>query len=69
MWSRPVALDLRLSRPAGGLVTRNGFNFADRFPKIVEAVLSLPARFCMIEGEAKNARTWQDQYAHNGDYG
>jgi hypothetical protein len=34
-----------------------GFNFADRFPKIVEAVSSLPARFCMIEGQAKNART------------
>jgi hypothetical protein len=34
-----------------------GFNFADRFPKIVEAVSSLPAQFCMIECQAKNART------------
>jgi hypothetical protein len=34
------------------LVTRNGFNFADRFPKIVEAVSSLPVLSCMIDGEA-----------------
>jgi hypothetical protein len=32
--------------------TRNGYNFADRFPKIVEAVLSLPVRSCFIDGEA-----------------
>jgi ATP-dependent DNA ligase len=34
------------------LYTRNGYNFADRFPKIVEAVLSLPVRSCFIDGEA-----------------
>jgi ATP-dependent DNA ligase len=34
------------------LYTRNGYNFADRFPKIVEAVASLPARSCFIDGEA-----------------
>ena len=34
------------------LYTRNGYNFADRFPKIVEAVLSLSVRSCFIDGEA-----------------
>jgi bifunctional non-homologous end joining protein LigD len=34
------------------LFTRNGYNFADRFPKIIEAVKSLPVRSCMIDGEA-----------------
>jgi hypothetical protein len=34
------------------LYTRNGYNFADRFQKIVEAVLSLPVRSCFIDGEA-----------------
>jgi ATP-dependent DNA ligase len=34
------------------LYTRNGYNFADRFPKIVEAVASLPVRSCFIDGEA-----------------
>ena len=33
------------------LFTRNGYNFADRFPKIVEAVSNLPARSCFIDGE------------------
>jgi ATP-dependent DNA ligase len=34
------------------LYTRNGYNFADRFPKIVEAIASLPVRSCFIDGEA-----------------
>ena len=34
------------------LYTRNGYNFADRFPRIVEAVKSLPVRSCFIDGEA-----------------
>jgi ATP-dependent DNA ligase len=34
------------------LFTRNGYNFADRFPKIIEAVASLPVRSCFIDGEA-----------------
>jgi ATP-dependent DNA ligase len=33
------------------LYTRNGSNFADRFPQIVEAVKSLPAQSCFIDGE------------------
>jgi bifunctional non-homologous end joining protein LigD len=34
------------------LYTRNGYNFADRFPRIVEAVSNLPVRSCFIDGEA-----------------
>jgi ATP-dependent DNA ligase len=34
------------------LFTRNGYNFSDRFPKIVEAVSNLSVRFCLIDGEA-----------------
>ena len=34
------------------LYTRNGYNFADRFPRIVEAVNSLPVQSCFIDGEA-----------------
>jgi ATP-dependent DNA ligase len=34
------------------LYTRNGYNFADRFPRIVEAVANLPVRSCFIDGEA-----------------
>ncbi len=34
------------------LYTRHGTNFADRFPRIVEAVKSLPTRSCFIDGEA-----------------
>ena len=34
------------------LFTRNGYNFADRFPRIVEAVANLPVRSCFIDGEA-----------------
>ena len=34
------------------LYTRNGSNFADRFPRIVEAVANLPVQSCFIDGEA-----------------
>src|SRR5689334_18623671 len=33
------------------LYTRNGYDFADRFPQVVEAILSLPAPSCFIDGE------------------
>jgi bifunctional non-homologous end joining protein LigD len=34
------------------LFTRNGYNFADRFPMIVAALKNLPVRSCFIDGEA-----------------
>jgi bifunctional non-homologous end joining protein LigD len=34
------------------LFTRNGYDFTAHFPKIVEAVASLPVRSCVIDGEA-----------------
>jgi bifunctional non-homologous end joining protein LigD len=34
------------------LYTRNGYDFAGRFPKIVNAVKSLPAKSCFIDCEA-----------------
>jgi len=34
------------------LFTRDGYNFADRFPKIIQAITSLPVRSCLIDGEA-----------------
>ena len=34
------------------LYTRNGYDFADRFPQIVEAVSRLKVRSCFIDGEA-----------------
>jgi ATP-dependent DNA ligase len=34
------------------LYTRNGYNFADRFPRIVQAIASLPVQSCFIDGEA-----------------
>ena len=34
------------------LYTRNGYDFAGRFPRIVEAVSKLKARSCFIDGEA-----------------
>jgi bifunctional non-homologous end joining protein LigD len=34
------------------LFTRNGYNFAARFPRIAEAVASLPVRSCLVDGEA-----------------
>jgi bifunctional non-homologous end joining protein LigD len=41
-------------RDANGvrLYTRNGYNFANRFPQIVEAVSKLKVRSCLIDGEA-----------------
>jgi bifunctional non-homologous end joining protein LigD len=41
-------------RDAGGvrLVTRNGYDFADRFPLIVEAMMALPGTSCVLDGEA-----------------
>jgi hypothetical protein len=44
-----------LVRYAGGrvrLYTRNSYDFADRFPRIVEAIKSLPVPSCFIDGEA-----------------
>jgi bifunctional non-homologous end joining protein LigD len=35
-----------------GLMTRNGYDFADRFPLAVAAVATLPVRSCVIDGEA-----------------
>jgi bifunctional non-homologous end joining protein LigD len=34
------------------LYTRNGYDFADRFPQIAEAISNLPVRSCFIDGEA-----------------
>src|SRR5271155_4402755 len=34
------------------LVNRNGFDFADRFPLIVESITALSVRSCVIDGEA-----------------
>ncbi len=34
------------------LITRNGYDFRDRFPRIVDAVAALPVRSCMLDGEA-----------------
>ena len=34
------------------LFTRDGYNFADRFPLIAEAVAALPVKSCFIDGEA-----------------
>jgi ATP-dependent DNA ligase len=34
------------------LITRNGFDFAKRFPLVAEAIVALPARSCVIDGEA-----------------
>jgi bifunctional non-homologous end joining protein LigD len=34
------------------LYTRNGYDFADRFPQIAEAISSLPVQSCFIDGEA-----------------
>jgi bifunctional non-homologous end joining protein LigD len=34
------------------LLTRNGHDFADRFPLAVEAIEALPVRSCVVDGEA-----------------
>jgi ATP-dependent DNA ligase len=34
------------------VIARNGYNFADRFPRIVEAIAGLPVQSCFIDGEA-----------------
>jgi bifunctional non-homologous end joining protein LigD len=34
------------------LLTRNGHDFAGRFPMAATAVATLPARSCLIDGEA-----------------
>jgi bifunctional non-homologous end joining protein LigD len=34
------------------LVTRNGYDFTDRYPKIATAVESLPVDSCLMDGEA-----------------
>lgn len=34
------------------LFSRNGHNFADRFPRIAEAIEALPIKSCVIDGEA-----------------
>ena len=34
------------------LITRNGNDFTARFPLIISAVAALPARSCVIDGEA-----------------
>jgi bifunctional non-homologous end joining protein LigD len=44
-----------MARRADGrvrLLTRKGTNFSNRFPQIVAAVTLLPARSCLIDGEA-----------------
>jgi bifunctional non-homologous end joining protein LigD len=43
-----------LSTPAAGLrlLTRKSTNFSNRFPQVVAAVISLPVRSCLIDGEA-----------------
>ena len=42
----------RRNREGVRLYTRNGYDFAGRFPQIVEAVSQLKARSCFIDGEA-----------------
>jgi bifunctional non-homologous end joining protein LigD len=45
---------LMACRDAAGvrLLTRNGNDFAARYPLIVEAIDALPVRSCVIDGEA-----------------
>jgi ATP-dependent DNA ligase len=42
----------RRNRDGVQLYTRNGYDFAGRFPQIVEAVSKLKVRSCFIDGEA-----------------
>ena len=41
----------RRNRQAVRLYTRNGYDFGHRFPKIIEAIKTLPVRSCFIDGE------------------
>jgi bifunctional non-homologous end joining protein LigD len=41
----------RRNRQAVRLYTRNGYDFGDHFPKIIEAIKGLPVRSCFIDGE------------------
>jgi hypothetical protein len=44
-----------MARRDGGsvrLITRNGHDFADRFPLAAAAVAALPVRSCIVDGEA-----------------
>jgi len=34
------------------LITRNGYDLADRFPLAAAAIAALPARSCIVDGEA-----------------
>jgi bifunctional non-homologous end joining protein LigD len=34
------------------LITRNGYDFTERYPSIVDAIRSLPGTSCVIDGEA-----------------
>jgi len=34
------------------LITRSGYDFADRYPLIVDGIASLPVKTCIIDGEA-----------------
>ena len=34
------------------LITRNGYDFAKRFPLVVESIAALPTRSCVLDGEA-----------------
>jgi bifunctional non-homologous end joining protein LigD len=36
------------------LFTRNGYNWTERFPLIVEAVNALKATTCLIDGEGRH---------------
>ena len=56
-WLREIkhhGFHLMARRNASGvrLITRNGNGFTARFPLIVAAITALPARFCLIDGEA-----------------
>jgi bifunctional non-homologous end joining protein LigD len=33
------------------LYSRNGYDFADRFPQVVQAISTLPVRSCFVDGE------------------
>jgi bifunctional non-homologous end joining protein LigD len=48
----PVRIMARRNENGVRLYTRNGYDFAGRFPQIVEAVSRLKVRSCFIDGEA-----------------